>query len=147
MSFAKDIEKWAKKAGLAADRVPTVVCMKLTERIVEDSPVDTGRFKGNWQATIGSPASGTLETLDKSGAATLAKANAIAQNAGGNVFYLVNNLPYARVLEYGLYGTGAGATVKTTRDGYSVQAPYGMVRINVQRFKETVAEAAREVRK
>ena len=130
VSFASDIAKWAKKTGIATDRVPAFVCMELSAKIIGATPVDTGRAKGNWQATIASPASGTLETNDPSGAAVIAKASIVAQAAAGGVFYLVNNLPYIRRLEY----------------GYSSQAPAGMVRVTVQEFEQAVAAAVQKVK-
>lgn len=131
MTFARDIAQWAKKAGFSTEEAVRVTCRTLNHGIVMDSPVDTGRFRGNWQGTIGSPASGTFDTEDKSGAGTLAKANAAADQSVGSVYYLVNNLPYARRLEY----------------GYSSQAPAGMVRVAVQNFQAAVAAAARKANK
>lgn len=131
MTFASDIAKWAKKAGLSAEEAVRMTCHTLNQDIIMASPVDTGRFRGNWQGTIGSPASGTMDTEDKSGAGALAKANAAAGSAVGSVYYLVNNLPYARRLEY----------------GYSSQAPAGMVRVAVQNFQAAVAAAARKANK
>ena len=48
----------------------------------------------------------------------------------GHVFYLVNNLPYIRRLE----------------QGWSQQAPAGMVAVTVSEFQQTVARAATEDR-
>lgn len=131
MSFAKDIEAWAKKVQLAAEDVPAVVCLTLSTSIIERSPVDTGRFRGNWQATIASPASGETSDTDKTGATAIARAGSVSQKASGSLYYLVNNLPYARRLEY----------------GYSQQAPGGMVRVSVQEFHQAVSDAVRKVRK
>jgi hypothetical protein len=114
------------------------------EKIIYGTPVDGGRARGNWQATLGSPATGEVATFDRDGASTLAGAVAMAGQAAGNVFYLTNNLPYIRTLEYGMYGTGPGATVKTTRDGYSIQAPYGMVRVSVQSVRNSIDQVIRE---
>lgn len=130
MSFASDIAKWAKKTGLATERVPAFVCLSLSEKIIGRTPVDTGRAKGNWQATIASPAAGATDTTDPAGAAAIAKAAVVAQAASGNVFYLVNNLPYIRRLEY----------------GYSSQAPAGMVRVTAQEFEQAVAAAVQKVK-
>lgn len=138
MSFELDLRKFAKKAGDKAEANIRKVCLDLTSDIVKNTPVDTGRLRGNWQASIGAPASGELEAKDKSGAPTIRKANTAISKAAGNIFYLTNNLPYAVVAEYGLWKTGEGATEKTTRDGYSVQAAYGMVRLNYERIRLTL---------
>lgn len=85
-----------------------------------------GRFRGNWQFTIGSPASGELETIDPNGADTLGRIIAgVGSLEAGDVAYIVNNLPYAISLEYG---------------HSEKQAPGGMVRITVDRFQSIVSE-------
>nr|DAH87064.1 MAG TPA: tail component [Caudoviricetes sp.] len=92
------------------------------------SPVDTGRFRGNWQFSIAAPAGGTLDTVDPTGAEATARivGDSIEFRAGITAF-IVNNLPYAIALEY----------------GHSDQAPGGMVRITQARFQQIVEEAIR----
>jgi hypothetical protein len=87
-----------------------------------------GRFRGNWQFTIGAPAAGELDRIDPSGAATLeALRSQVATLTAGQTAYIVNNLPYAIPLEY----------------GHSTQAPQGMVRVTLARFQQIVNEAVR----
>lgn len=87
-----------------------------------------GRFRGNWQFTIGAPADGELDRIDPQGAATIAALKAgVASLTAGQTAYLINNLPYAIPLEY----------------GHSQKAPGGMVRITVARFQQIVDEAIR----
>lgn len=86
-----------------------------------------GRFRANWGCQVGSPYSGTVDTVDKAGGATVAKANmTTAQwNARGSIF-LMNNLPYSIALEH----------------GHSKQAPSGMVRVTVAEMQNGAAESA-----
>lgn len=101
-------------------------------RVVMKSPVDTGRFKGNWQVAIGTIPAGVLNVEDKSGAATIAKVQAeVLGLKAGQTIYLVNNLVYALPLEY----------------GHSKQAPNGMVRLTIQEFNAFVERAASGVNK
>lgn len=87
-----------------------------------------GRFRGNWQFSIDTPADGTLDQVDPSGGVTLAKLRLqVGQLTAGQTAYIVNNLPYAVPLEY----------------GHSQQAPGGMVRITLARFQQIVDEAIR----
>jgi len=87
-----------------------------------------GRFRGNWQFSIGSPVEGVLDQIDASGSVTLAKLKLqVEQLSIGETAYIVNNLPYAIPLEY----------------GHSKQAPSGMVRVTLARFQQIVAEAIR----
>lgn len=87
-----------------------------------------GRFRGNWQFSIDSPADGVLDQIDPSGNVSIAVLRAQVQSLTiGQTAYLVNNLPYAVPLEY----------------GHSKQAPGGMVRITLARFQQIVDEAIR----
>jgi len=87
-----------------------------------------GRFRGNWQFSIGAPAEGELEQVDPAGGVTLAKLRLqVEQLTIGQTAYIVNNLPYAVPLEY----------------GHSKQAPGGMVRITLARFQQIVDEVIR----
>ncbi|MDZ5602597.1 hypothetical protein SJI00_07405 [Pseudomonas sp. RP23018S] len=87
-----------------------------------------GRFRGNWQFSIDSPATDELDRIDPSGkeaiAALLAQVQALTI---GQTAYIVNNLPYAVPLEY----------------GHSTQAPAGMVRITLANFQRIVDAAIR----
>lgn len=87
-----------------------------------------GRFRGNWQFSIGAPAEGELDQVDPAGGVTLAKLRLqVEQLTIGQTAYIVNNLPYAVPLEY----------------GHSKQAPGGMVRITLARFQQIVDESIR----
>lgn len=87
-----------------------------------------GRFRGNWQFSIDAPATGELDRIDRSGNETIAELKAqVAALTIGQTAYIVNNLPYAIPLEY----------------GHSTQAPGGMVRVTLARFKAIVDEAIR----
>ena len=143
MSFTSDFEKYAAKIGKSIDETGRAIALELMGSIIKDNPVDTGRAKGNWQTSIGSPKTGEISRTGEDGA--LAELDsAVAKFGAGKVIYLANNLPYIWRLEYGGYGTGPGATNKTTRDGYSVQAPYGMVRTNVARIQSIVSRAVQD---
>lgn len=120
--FALDLRKFAKKAGDKAEANIRKVCLDITSGVIKDTPVDTGRARANWQASIDSPKTGSLDETDKQGDATIAKAVASTIAAPGRVFYLVNNLPYAVPLEY----------------GSSAQSPGGMVRVNLAKVKASL---------
>ena len=122
------VEKFAVKSMKDAIRTRRAIIIALFSSVVMDTPVLTGRLRGNWQLTEGSPASGTLAREDKSGGATLSEINKLAKGTDGEQF-LANNLPYAETIEY---------------DGWSWQkAPDGMVRRNVVRIEQIVEEQTR----
>lgn len=100
MSFSGDIEKFIKKTEAKTDVVFKKIVFDIYARVVRRSPVDTGRFKGNWLMTPNVP------------------------KAPGSVL-ISNNLPYAQRLE----------------DGWSDQAPIGMVKVTVAEFQSIVKKA------
>jgi len=121
--FAADVAKFETKTLKKMDLAVRKVALELFSRVILRSPVDTGRFRGNWQVSVGNIPSGTLELDDKSGTATVSKAAAAAAGVkAGDIIYLANNLPYAMRLE----------------EGYSSQAPGGMVALTAQEFKSIV---------
>jgi len=143
MTFAQQMEAFAKKTNNKIEDVVGAVCFQLSESIVLRTPVDTGRARANWIPSLNNVSRETSDETDKTDDAspTLNKVKPFAEKSAGKIFYLINNLPYIKVLEYGKYGTGPGATIKTTRDGYSIQAPYGMVRISTIRFRQALKKA------
>ena len=139
LAFDKQIEAFAKKANISIDRAIRGTSIKLFSAVILASPVDTGRFRANWQASNERPASGEVNGF----ADPVNKVTTYINGAPfANEFTLANNLPYAYKLEFGGY-TGDGPN---TTGGFSKQAPNGMVRVNVARFQRLLDEAARENR-
>lgn len=130
--FADQVKAFAEKAKAKQTLALRKIALDMFSEVILKSPVDTGRFRGNWQVAIGSVPQGTLEVEDKTGTVTINKADAVVQGlVAGQVIYLVNNLPYANRLE----------------DGYSKQAPTGMVRETVQRYDQIVRKVGAEIGK
>lgn len=98
------------------------------ERVILRTPVLTGRLRGNWQATLGSPSNKSLLTTDPNGGVTVQAARAQAARAPGAMFYFVNNLAYAGRIE----------------GGYSKKAPAGMLRITLAELQEIWSTAFRQ---
>lgn len=131
-SFSDQIAAFARKTEAKIETAIRKIALDVFSEVILKSPVDTGRFRGNWQVAIGNVPAGTLEVEDKTGTVTIGKVQAeVLSLKAGDTIYLVNNLPYALPLEY----------------GHSGQAPEGMVRITVQRFKPIVEAVARELSK
>ena len=128
MSFASDVAKYAKLAGASVDETGRAIVLELFRSVIKDTPVDTGRARGNWQTTIGTPASGTTDRLGEE--ESLAEVSQQAASFGaGKVIYLTNNLPYIYRLEF---------------LGWSQQSPDGMARKNVARIQSIVRKAVAE---
>lgn len=129
-SFSETLRQYRDQALADVDEVFRKVVIEIGSSVIRLSPVDTGRFRGNWQMTIDAPASASLDNYDKEGHDTIARLVSDAQPLTfGQTAYIVNNLIYAISLEY----------------GHSRQALTGMVRITKERFQDIVDQAVREV--
>jgi len=128
MSFDQDIKNFNEKATRAATNIFRGTALGLFANIVKRTPVDTGRLRANWQSEINSPPTGTAKDTDKGGGKTIkdAKNKTFKAKLGDSIF-LVNNLPYAKVIE----------------DGSSTQAPAGMVKVTVAEFQAIVNKNAK----
>jgi len=126
--MSKSLDVALENLSKFPEKVVRGTLLDMTSKIIKRSPVDTGRFRGNWQASFGSPKQNITSTSDRTGARATAQAGAVINSMEmGQTFYLANNLPYATRLEF----------------GYSEQAPQGMVRVTVAEFQEAVNKAAR----
>jgi hypothetical protein len=102
--------------------------------VIMGTPVDTGRLKNNWYASNRKiPTQSTLAT-DASGSNSMARVDAaLTRLKLGQTFYMANNLKYSRVVEYGQYPNPPKNPTGKTVNGFSKQAPKGMLRKAVQK--------------
>jgi len=131
VSFSVSLNGLIEKTKGDVDRVVRRATLKVFRSVILKSPVDTGRFKGNWNVSYGVPIytydarlnKAPLGTLGGFGEAEASKAEALPV---GGITYIANGLPYAGRLE----------------DGYSrTQAPFGMVGLTVIEFDTFVKQA------
>lgn len=152
-AFSRDIQVFADKVKLNSSTVVRKVLLDMSSAIIDRSPVDTGRFRANWQYSVDQPTANPVDALDPAGdqAKQLISTQVLTGPMVGHVHYLMNNLPYGPVLEYGLYPNPAKLGSKKrgeseftihTSGGYSLQAPAGMVRITVTEYQGYVNDAA-----
>lgn len=127
--FKKRIQKADAKIELFAKRLT----VEIYSRVVLKSPVDTGRFRANWQFGNASVNGTTTEATDKGGAGSIAQAAGVIMSTkiNGQMLYITNSLSYAARLEY---------------EGWSLQAPQGMVRITLAEMSSITRGVASEVR-
>lgn len=126
MAFADDVRRFSVKAGESSDQIVRAVTLSLFNGIIRDTPVDTGRARGNWQTTVGAPASGEIDRVGAS--ASIAEVEANTPTGAGQETYLANDLPYIVQLE----------------EGTSKQSPQGMVKRNMDRIERNLAREARK---
>ncbi|MFY1050939.1 HK97 gp10 family phage protein [Ectopseudomonas khazarica] len=130
MSFKSDMARATRKIEQAHDQIVRTATIDLFSGTIRDTPVDTGRARGNWVTQVDTPAQGVIERDDKSGAAAIAEVIAKTPEGAGQETTMANSLPYIDRLEY----------------GYSQQAPSGMVRRNLARVQRIVQAAISKYR-
>jgi len=75
--------------------------LDIGDRLIEGSPVVTGRFRSNWYLGVDNVVRTTTELVDIPHVNNL---ETIPEKAGGHVYYFSNALPYAMRIEYGFRG-------------------------------------------
>lgn len=132
MAFSDDLRAFAEKANRNISVVTRKVALDMGNSLVQMSPVDTGRFRSNWVASISRVDTTTTDSTDNGavGRIEMTLASPLGPNPNrhdyADVIYITNSLPYAQRLEY----------------GWSKKAPAGMVRVTVTRFRHFVNAAA-----
>jgi hypothetical protein len=125
-SFTLQLQQFADKTKAHSDEVVGRVVVTIAQRLDERSPVDTGRFRGNWQLGIESVPQGETGRLDPGGSATVGAIIAgIPAEAAGHIYYLTNNVPYAQRLEEGWSKQAPDRPRRTDRDGISIDRGRG----------------------
>ena len=137
--FSIPIAKLAEKMKEDVNTVVRKATLNTFSAVAKRTPVDTGRLRGNWNAS-----QGTIDT-STSLAANASRGLEQAVKAGnfepGGVVYFANSLPYARVVEHGEYPNPPKKGKGKTAGGFSKRAPQGMVRITAIEFNDYVAKA------
>ena len=124
-NWSVPFDQLAEKAMLDLEVVVRRSTFQLFKSVVDLSPVDTGRFRGNWF-----PSHGLVLKEVSEGARSndsYARLARVYEFPIGGVVYLTNNLPYAQRLEH----------------GWSKQAPIGMVRKSAVQFARFVRTSLR----
>ena len=131
-SFELQMKEFENMTAEKSELLFKKVCFDLSNSIIMDSPVDSGRLRSNFQPDIDNTEKSILESEDKSGSATVAKVASTTNKLKlGQYFTLTNNLPYILRLEYGWSKT---------------KSPNGMVGINVMRLQNFVNQANKDIK-
>lgn len=100
----------------------------MANNIRQDSPIDTSRFLANWNISLNSPDKPFNEAARDSKMAPVSP-SALSRFQLGNSIFIYNPTPYGQSLEW----------------GSSKQAPYGMVSMNVLKFRDVLNGAVQNV--
>lgn len=137
VSFGDQIREFSIDFSNLSDQVYRITVISFFNQIIFASPVDTGRFRSNWFVTESIPSTRISSSVLTANQVT----RNVEQKVNGaihvRVFWLTNNLPYAEVIEFGGYGDGP-----KTINGFSRQAPKGVVRTTARRFSRIFNENA-----
>ena len=71
MSWSNDLKKLTTKGGKDLGKLARTIKIELFSGVVEDTRVDTGRLKGNWQIQENAKASGEVDTEDNTPKGTM----------------------------------------------------------------------------
>jgi len=103
--------------------------------IIKSTPVDEGRARNNWFLTQRAPSVRATTARSETGTTSIKSLEKLPDQVLNKKLYFTNNLPYIGVLEYGRYPIPGGSK---TDNGFSKQAPQGMVRINILRMAKKI---------
>lgn len=94
-------EQWTEKTETTLDQFARAIKIKLFQSIIMDTRVDTGRMRGNWQISTGSPILTETSNKDKwsIGQAGGKAYDAVPNGVTSGVDYLSNNVPYVAFWE------------------------------------------------
>lgn len=120
MGFGDEIKKAADDMVNTVDEFRQAVTIKLFNSVIEDTPVDSGRLRANWQTNEGSPATGEIDSTDQNRPLKEVE-DVVSRSKRDGEINLTNNLPYSVDIEFG---------------GSSTKAPQGMLRKNVARISD-----------
>lgn len=120
------LEKIAERVQIDMHTAARKIMLDIFNNVLNRSPVRSGRFRANWNASLGIPDRSTTDSTNQGRGYEQAK-KAAALDLGAQV-YFTNSLPYAVRLE----------------NGWSDQAPVGMVKVSVVEARRIIREALKK---
>lgn len=130
MSFEDEMKAATRRIIEGHDKIVRTATIDLFSGTIRDTPVDTGRARGNWVTQVDTPAHDVIEREDPDGSLAIAEVISETPELAGREVFLSNSLPYIEGLE----------------NGRSMQSPSGMVRRNLARVRRIVDQAVAKFR-
>lgn len=141
--WSMDLTKYAKKKGVEFKEVRKNYAFALYSSIVKKTPVDTGRARGNWNITVGHDSF----TQDEDRRPKFSRPDQVPEPKGDETIYISNNLDYITKLEYGGFPNPPKGGDGKTVNGFSKQAPNGMVGVTLANNENIFDAAVRSAKK
>jgi hypothetical protein len=144
-NFQEQVAAFTAKMDARANAVVRKIVFDVSTGLVMKTPVGDpeywksppppgyvgGRARGNWQYALETPVINETGVIDKSGGETISTiVGKVPDDAAHHIHYITNTLPYIKRLE----------------DGWSRQAPHGMVHLTVIEFQDIIQTAVSEVK-
>ena len=147
IDFKKQLAAASAEIKSNVDKAVRSTAIELLGELVRKTPVGNpglwkgdapagyvgGRLRGNWQVQVNSADTSTIDTVDSIGNGTISKGISAIKgySSKDKAIFISNNLPYAERVE----------------EGWSEQAPAGMMKVSVEKFNEIVVKQARRLNK
>lgn len=128
MGTYNNINDAQKELNDKLSKLGVATAIQVFNNIIIETPVDTGRARGNWQASLGNPISGVVSEEASKGI-KFDVSKDIQNWTIKDIAYLTNNLPYIEPLEL----------------GWSGQRPNGWVRANVDKGQSALDQAIQKL--
>lgn len=154
IEFEGDLDAFAKQVRIDYTKVLKRVAFDLFTRIVQKTPVDTGRARASWNLTIGTPDLSVApegQYPEMKTEIVIAKFQEALVEIEGKMLgktltypiYITNNLPYILELEHGRRKVTVNRKPKKgekpkkpkSQMAGSIQAPEGMVALSIEEVK------------
>lgn len=136
-----DLNEYAKKKNVEIKKVRKAYAFALYSSIIKKTPVDTGRARGNWNISVGHDDMTQKEDVQPKFRAL----EEVPDVNGDESIFITNNLPYITMLEYGGYPKNPKGGSGKTVNGYSRQAPQGMIGVTLANNENIFDSAVRSV--
>lgn len=139
-----DLARLSNQLEIELTDVVSKVAFDAHSGIIKRTPVDTGRAAASWGMTTNAPDNsniqpeGTYPDPSVSAASLIDVSNLDPEYP---TYWIWNNLPYIQVLEFGLFPGSGPKTI----NGYSTQAPSGMVRVTLAEIETEITGLLRGV--
>jgi hypothetical protein len=126
--FERRLGRLATRAAKNADTIVRKAAMAIDSTVVMATPVDTGRARANWIASLNVPVEAATDEADKSGGKAMAQAAGVIAGYDRDKdaeIHITNNLPY----------------IGSLNEGSSFQAPANFVQTAVRQGARAVKGA------
>ncbi len=142
--WSLDLNEWASRQQGDIIDVKRMFAFMVFTKVVQRTPVDSGAHRQNWLVSINSENYGYNPDARKGGRVISDGLGVIGGSKGADRIVIQNNGPAITKLEYGGYGpkSKSGKTV----NGFSKQAPRGMVGVTMAEAGAILNQAVGEVK-